>query len=84
MVFGLTQHFRGHDERAANIFDLGNRGDLLFVPGFSEQGDILGLCTWFDKGETGITLLSWTPPTNPDLSPHYDELYELLRTHETR
>lgn len=51
MVFGLTQHFRGDDERAANILDFGNRGDLLLVPGFSEQGDILGLCTWFDKAK---------------------------------
>lgn len=83
-VFGLLSHFRGNDQGDANIFRFGNRGDLLVVPGFTEDGDILAMCLWFTKGDSLASLLKWPPPAEETTKADHSRLFELLKSHETR
>ncbi|ORB76553.1 hypothetical protein, partial [Mycobacterium timonense] len=53
-VFGLAEHYRGHDRGDAGYTENRYRGDHMSIPCYTEDGDVFVLDISFHKGETFI------------------------------
>lgn len=79
-VFGLAEHYRGHDRGDGGYTENRYRGDHMSIPCYTEDGDVFVLEISFHKGETFIERVEF--PEGP--SQVRKALYDLLDSSETR
>ncbi|GAF45497.1 hypothetical protein [Rhodococcus wratislaviensis] len=79
-VFGLAEHYRGHDGGARGYTDNPYRGDHMSIPGYTEDGNVFVLDVSFHKGDTHIERIDF-PGGPADVR---SALHELLISCETR
>lgn len=79
-VFLLAEHFRANDRGNRGYTANDNRGDHLSIPAYCENGDVMAIDVSFHKGDTFLTLCTFS--SEPKEA--HDELYKLLRRLETR
>ncbi|MFE2961985.1 hypothetical protein [Nocardia tengchongensis] len=79
-IFGLAEHYKGHDNGDAGYTANPYRGDHMSIPSYTENGDVFVLDISFHKGDTHIERIDF-PEGPADIR---DALYGLLVSCETR
>jgi hypothetical protein len=79
-VFGLAEHYRGHDRGDTGYTENRWRGDHMSIPCYTEGGEVFVLDISFHKGETFIERVDF--PEGPPVV--RKALYALLDSCETR